>query len=108
VCATVAVGTVASGRLLTDYLTHRHRGEKRLIARHLEVRGIKYAISDYWLAYALTFLTQERVIVASEDYIRINQYQFDVEGHQSEAIRISRTPCPNGEPVAGVYFCKYE
>jgi len=84
----------------------RHAATRgRLIARHLEARGIRYGTSDYWLAYSLTFLTNERVILASEDLIRIATYQRIVNAHRGEAIRVSRTPCDGGTPVAGVWFC---
>jgi hypothetical protein len=105
-CGTVAIGASASARLLQEYLTVRHVGAKRLIARQLEVRGVRYATSDYWLAYSLTFLTNERVIVASEDFIRIDAYQRMVDQHRDEAVRVSRSPCPGGEPAAGVYLCR--
>src|SRR5688500_16849231 len=65
VCACALIAAVPGTRLLYEYVAGPHVGAKRLIARHLEARGIKYATSDYWLAYSLTFLTNERVIVAS-------------------------------------------
>ena len=106
VCSTCVVAGAASMQLLGDYLTHRHVGAKRLIARGLEARGVRYASSDYWLAYSLTFFTNERVIVASEDFVRIELYQREVEAHRGEAVRISRSECPGGTRVAGVYLCR--
>jgi hypothetical protein len=105
-CSTVAIGGVAHARLLFEYLTHRHHGAKRQIALNLEARGVRYATSDYWLAYSITFLTNERVIVASEDLVRIASYQDAVAAHRDAAIRISRGPCADGARVAGVYFCR--
>jgi hypothetical protein len=105
-CATVAIGGAASARLLNDYLVNRHVGAKRLIARQLEVRGVRFATSDYWLAYSLTFLTHERVIVASEDFVRIEAYQRMVEAHRDESVHVSRSRCDGGTFVAGVYFCR--
>lgn len=105
VCGCVAISAFAHGRLLAEYIAHAPVSAKRLIANHLEARGIRYATSDYWLAYALTFLTNERVVVASDDVVRIQEYQRLFEAHRSEAVRISRKPCPDGRPVAGVYFC---
>ncbi|MBA3640580.1 MAG: hypothetical protein H0W53_15175 [Acidobacteria bacterium] len=78
-----------------------------MIARHLEVRGIKYAASDYWLAYPLSFLTNERVIVTSADLVRIATYRTIVDQHQDEAVRIMRKPCPGGTSIAGVYLCPW-
>jgi hypothetical protein len=92
--------------LLAEYRSHPPVGAKRMIARHLEAANIRYASSDYWLAYTLTFLTNERVVVASEDLARIQEYRRLFNQHRSEAIRISRGPCEGGRRVVGsVYFC---
>lgn len=107
VCACALIAAVPGTRLLYEYVAHPPAGAKRLIARHLEARGIKYATSDYWLAYSLTFLTNERVIVASDDFVRIATYKKLVEQHQDEAVRIMRKPCPGGTPIAGVYLCPW-
>lgn len=104
-----AVSAVAHGRIWAEYLSHPPVAAKAMIIRQLEARGIHYAMSDYWIAYAVTFMTNERIIVASEDYVRIAEYQREVETHRAQAIRILRAPCADGrEVVAGVYFCKVE
>lgn len=109
VCGTVAISAAAHGRLLAEYRFHTPVGAKRMIARHLETAGIRYASADYWMAYALTFLTNERVIVASEDVGRIREYRRRVDQHRSEAIRVSRKPCAGGRAVIrGVFFCPLE
>ena len=105
VCACALIAAVPGARLLYDYAAHPRVGAKRLVARHLEARGLKYATSDYWLAYSLSFLTNERVIVASEDFVRIATYATIVEQHPDEVVRILRRSCPGGTPVAGVYLC---
>ena len=107
VCACAVIAAVPGTRLLYQYVARPQVGAKRLIARHLEARGIKYATSDYWLAYSLTFLTNERVIVASDDFVRIATYKKLVDEHHQEAVRIMRKPCPGGTPVAGVYLCPW-
>ena len=105
-CALISISAVAHGRLLAEYLSNPPEGRKRTIANHLEARGVRYAVADYWLAYALTFLTDERVIVASGDLVRIQEYQRLVEENRDEAIRISREPCDMGRQiVAGIFFC---
>jgi hypothetical protein len=100
------VAAVPHGRLLAEYLKHPPAGTKILIARELEARGIRYATADYWVAYNVTFLTRERVIVAASDSVRIPSYNQIVAAHGSEAVRISRRPCEGGRPVmAEVYLC---
>lgn len=106
-CATIAVATIAHGRLLAEYLSDPPAGAKRTIARHLEAAGIRYATSDYWLAYAITFLTNERVMVASDDLVRIQEYQRAFEAHRDEAVRVSRRPCAGGRLVMrSIYLCR--
>jgi hypothetical protein len=100
--------TTTSGqvRLWAEYLTHPPAGVKRTIIRHLEVTGVKYAYADYWLAYYITFLTNERIIVHSTDLIRVAEYRTIVDAHLGEAVLISRTPCEGGrEVIRRVYFC---
>jgi len=100
------VAMVAHGRLWSQYLSHPPIGDKELIARYLEAKGIKYATSDYWIAYEVTFLTNERVIVASNDFVRILSYQQIVDDHRAQSVLISRQRCDNGQQMyEGVWFC---
>ena len=104
-CATVAVAALAQGRLLAEYVRHPPESAKQQIVKQLEARGVQYAYSDYWTAYPITFLTNERIIVAS-DFVRIRQYNTIVDAHRAEAVTISRTPCEGGRPIIrGVYIC---
>lgn len=105
-CACVVVTAMPHVRLLAEYAGRPPDGAKQMILRHLDARGVKYAKSDYWLAYALTFLSNERVIVASEDFLRIPSYNRLVEEHKDEAVRISRAPCDGGKLlIPRVYLC---
>jgi hypothetical protein len=102
-----AVCAAPHGRLLAEYLRHPPIGAKRLIIRSLEAEGIRYASADYWKAYYITFLTNERIIVDSTDYNRIVLYRRLLEEHKNESVRISRTPCEGGRRMmVDVYFCK--
>jgi hypothetical protein len=106
VLACVAIPSVATARVLAEYASALPAVTKKHIARELEARGVRYARANYWLAYALTFLTNERVIVASEDFVRIEEYQKAVEAHHGEAFRISREPCEGGRVLSGnLYLC---
>jgi hypothetical protein len=100
------VAAIGHGRLWTEYLTHPPLGAKRLIIKHLQARGVRYGIADYWNAYYISFLTKEQIIVKSDDFRRINEYDRLVDAHLSEAVRVSRQPCADGQLVMpGVYFC---
>jgi hypothetical protein len=105
-CLTVTVAAIAHGRLLGEYVRHAPEGAKQQIVKHLDARGIRYAYSDYWTAYPLTFLTNERIIVASDDFVRIRAYNRIVDEHKGESVRISRSPCDGGHQlIGGIWLC---
>ena len=100
-----AVGAAAHGRLWLEYLRDPPVGGKQQIIHHLNARGIRYGISEYRDAYVVSFLTDERIIMAS-DRVRIRDYQKEVAAHRQEAVRIQRQSCPGGERVMrGIFFC---
>jgi hypothetical protein len=102
------VSGVPHGRLWIEQTSHPPVAAKTMIIRNLDARGIKYASADYWIAYYLTFMTDERIIVAADAFARIPDYERIVLEHRAEAIRISRQPCDDGKMVvAGVYFCPF-
>lgn len=102
-----AFAGVVHGRLWWHYLTNPPEGGKQRVIRELDARGIRYAYADYWYAYAITFLTAERIVVASNSFMRIPSYNTLVDAHRAEAITISREPCAGGEEVMRrVYFCR--
>jgi len=108
--ALVIVWAVVSGsshaKIWSEYASHPPLADKLLLIRHLDARGIRYATSDYWIAYYVTFMTNERIIVAATDFPRILTYEDPVAAHRAESIDISRTPCGDVKPVfEGVYFC---
>ena len=104
--AIVAISVIAHVTIGAEYVRHAPPSPKLLIAHQLEARGIKYATSDYWIAYAVTFLTREQTKIASTDLVRIREYNRLAEEHPDETIHISREPCPNGRRVLeGIYFC---
>jgi hypothetical protein len=70
------------------------------LARDLVAHGVKYGRAQYWDAYTVTFLSRERVIVASTEKVRIGEYQAIVDAHAAEAVTITRMPCEGGRHVA--------
>jgi uncharacterized membrane protein len=104
--AWLSVSALAHARLLAEYLGGPPIGAKQLVVRNLRAQGVQYAVSDYWIAYAVTFMTDEQVIVASEDFVRIPAYQDIVAEHADKAVRISRSACVGGRTVTpGLYLC---
>jgi hypothetical protein len=107
--AMVLVTAIPTLRLLVEYVRHEPQNPKRMIVQQLESRGIKYAFGDYWRAYLITFMTNERIIVAADDFQRIREYSDIVKEHKDEAVRIAREYCPGGRPaMQGLWICPYE
>ncbi len=103
-----AISAVPHGRMWVEHVRGRPAGPKVQLIQQLEAHGVRYAEADYWIAYAVTFLSNERVIVASTDVERIPAYNREVEAHRAEAVRISRTRCGEGPEVAsGLFLCPY-
>jgi hypothetical protein len=79
---------------------------KQEVIRALDAQGIKYGTADYWLAYYIDFMTNERMIIASEGPQRILLYNTIVAEHAAEAVHLSRRRCEGGvQLVPGVYRC---
>ncbi|HVG83316.1 MAG TPA: hypothetical protein VM820_02320 [Vicinamibacterales bacterium] len=68
------------------------------LAQKLEERGVHLARAGYWRSYVVTFLTQERVIVASNEIQRIREYQLMADGASDGVVTIQETPCENQRP----------
>ena len=106
VAAWALVAAIGHGRLWTEYLRHPPIGDKRVLIKVLQDRGVRYGIADYWIAYYVSFLTNERIIMKAEGFPRIYEYDRQVEAHMNEAVRVARTPCEGGQAVMpGLYLC---
>ena len=91
-------------------LTNRYRrgtepNDIRVLADALEARGVRVAEAPYWRAYKLSYLTGERVKVASTDVVRIEEYQRLAQA-EPRLTRIRDAPCPGGEHVVFWYLCR--
>lgn len=105
-CAAIfAISLTAHARLLAEYTTHHQPVPlKQELIRELDARGIRYAYADFWTAYYVTFMTRERIIVASDDAVKVRTYNRLVEAHRNEAVRISRRPCPHGQQLTAAFW----
>ena len=101
-----AISFRAHGDLLAHYLSHSRPDEYRLLSDELVARGIRYVRADYWTAYMIDFLTDERVIATATDHVRVLEYDIAVARHANQAVFLSREPCPGGEPIRQRYICK--
>jgi hypothetical protein len=93
-------------RFAAEYVTNRPVPAKRALIDVLEAQGIRYGTADYWLAYYIDFMTDERMIFASDAPQRILLYNSLVAAHAGEAVRLSRRRCDGGVALSpGVYRC---
>ena len=96
-----ALLTVAdNARLLREYMVSPPRNNYRELTDYLVEHRIKYARAIYWDCYVITFLSDERVIVAATDRFRIGAYQARVEANAANAARLRRLPCTTGRVVS--------
>ncbi len=94
-------------RLACEEATSPQVANRLLLADALERAGIRYAYADYWTAYYVSFVTQERVLVVPDVLSRIAFHEREVEAHAAEAVRISVTPCDDAPPIApGYHVCR--
>ena len=98
------VSATAHARVLAEYLSDPPIAAKQQLTRALEARHIRYGYADFWTAYYVTFMSRERVILAANDAVRIRTYNTIVEQHPELAVRVSRSPCPGGEPITPAFW----
>ena len=95
-----AVNLFDNVRLIRASVIEPPSNEHRVLADYLVSHQIRYGRAIYWDAYAVDFLSRERVIVASVDLIRIPEYQQRVDEHAVSAVNLARLPCDGGDKVA--------
>jgi len=88
------------------YISHPLPNRFKVLADQLIADGTDTAIADYWQAYAVTFIANERVRVASSDFVRIQEYQDAFEQRPLQRVVLSEKPCTGGRPVGGLYICR--
>ncbi|MEO6213574.1 MAG: hypothetical protein ABIP65_08100 [Vicinamibacterales bacterium] len=92
-------------KLYDEYLRKPPEDVRRTLIALLDARGVRYGASHYWIAYAITFLADERIILKSEDLVRIREYQRLVDDHAGDIWRVAREPC--GEQIMPrLYLCR--
>jgi hypothetical protein len=106
VSAWAALALVDHTRLLAAVVRNPPASPNQQIADRLVEKHIPVASAGYWRAYVIAFLAGERVRVASNDLVRIQEYQDLFVEQMSKAVVISEKPCPDGEAVASLYLCK--
>lgn len=91
-------------RLWHEQLTTPVQTNRADLGPALEARGIRYIRSDYWTAYYVAFMTQERVKASPDMLSRVDAYEREMAQHADEIVRVSTTRC-GPEVVPGFYLC---
>jgi hypothetical protein len=99
-----AATAVPHAQLLAEYVTRPPLGPKQELVQALEARGLRYGYADFWVAYYVSFMANERVILASSDLVKIRTYNRIVDAHAGEAVRISRRACAGGEQLTPFFW----
>jgi hypothetical protein len=94
-------------RLIREYVQKHPRHENELLADALLARGVPYATADFWVAYDIDWLTDERIIISPgrNQSDRIERYHEPLDAHPSEVYRIKTKPCRGGEQIERWYLC---
>jgi hypothetical protein len=112
--AAAALAMLATGsaidhaRVIATARVSPPKGPIRAIVNRLERDGTMVVWADYWHAYTITFLSQERVTAATIDVPRIAEYATlagRAEAANERIAVIQREPCSGGEFVGDVYIC---
>ena len=107
--ALAVAAAIDHGRVLASARTSPPAGYMRAIADRLKAEQITVARSGYWRAYAVTYLTNETVKVASTDFERIAESRLLAEAaaaSQGGVTVIQREPCAGAIQVPGSYICR--
>ena len=95
-----ATNLLDNARLVVSAVRNPPVNEHRLLINYLTDHHIRYARAGYWDAYAVDFLSRERVTVASTGLVRIPEYQKQVDEHAKDAVDIERQPCTGYDTIA--------
>lgn len=93
------------GMVLREYSERAPETAQSLVAAELERRGARYGYAGYWTAHYVTFLTGERVRLASDYPARILIYDTEVS-RAPRPVAILAAPCANGVQVRGLWICE--
>jgi hypothetical protein len=92
-------------RMAARYLSGGEPDDVPALVSALDARGGRVAIAGYWRAYKITFLADERVKIASSDFVRVEEYQHLAQA-QGDRLQVLRdTPCAGEEVSPGWYLC---
>ena len=90
-----SMAAVSHGRLAHEYLTNPPQDRQRTLADHLLANDVTVGRADYWDAYEVSFLSRERVVLASTSIVRVLEYVRRAD-EASAVVAVSRAACAGG------------
>jgi hypothetical protein len=94
-----------SGRLIDEYVRREPPNSARQLITYLESQRVQYGRAPYWTAYAVTFLSQERITLASTGKIRVTAYQDAVARAANPVTIATDPPCTDPRAVRLQQWC---
>ncbi|MCC7177287.1 MAG: hypothetical protein IT177_02755 [Acidobacteria bacterium] len=91
--------------VIGEYVERAPETPQSRVAAELERRGIQHARAGYWVAHYVTFVTGERVRMASDYPARILIYDTEVS-RAGRSVNILPGRCPNGTEVGPLWICE--
>jgi phosphatidylglycerophosphate synthase len=83
-------------RLLDEYIVHTPKRDLQRLAEVLVHANIRYARAGYWVAYDLSFITHQHVLVVPTSDDRIPRFDRVLQQHSSEVVTLAEHSCPAG------------
>ena len=91
-------------RLLAEFLRDPPENNRQVLADYLVVNDIKYGYPDFWDVYSTVFFADEEVILSSTSVWFIQEYEWVVQNHRDQAVRILREPCEGGTRATETHY----
>jgi hypothetical protein len=95
-------------RLVREYVRQPPRHHNEELADALLENGVRYAVGNFWVAYDVTWLTNEEIIISPPhgQADRIGRYHDDLRSHPEEVVEITEKRCKRGKQLLNYYLCK--
>ena len=90
--------------LLVDFLRDPPVNNRQELADYLVANDIQYGYGDFWDVYSTVFFSDEQVILSSTSIWFVQEYEWIVQNHQSEAVWITREPCDGGTRATDTHY----
>lgn len=94
-------------RITAEYAKSPPQHENEQLMQALLERGVHYAQAEFWVAYDIVWMTNERIIISPPvgHADRVGRYHQDLAQHADEVVTIRDAPCRHGERVLRWYLC---